>query len=310
MRADKRPWILNFGMGVDSTAVIVGMFQRGMVPDLILFADTGGEKPETYSFLPHIQAWLMSHGWPPITICKYTPTRAPYTTLEGNCVTNETLPSIAFRGGGPGSGGCSLKFKAEVMEAWVEGRSRGPWKGFGWKPYLEAKEAGIKTVKFIGYDNSPADLKRTAKALKRPPDEKYDYRYPLQEWGWDRARCIEEIDKAGLPVPLKSACFFCPASKKWEVRWLAAVHPELFLRSIKMEDLAANGRNGLKPKRGLGINFRWRAYAEKEGFLIGDKVNHYPGLLEEALADKPDHENRDFDCEDVGLSLVRIGGSK
>lgn len=55
--------IFNYGMGVDSTAMIVGMHARGERPDLILFADTGGEKPETYAYLPHINAWLEARGW-------------------------------------------------------------------------------------------------------------------------------------------------------------------------------------------------------------------------------------------------------
>lgn len=37
-----------FGGGVNSTAMLVEMHKRGIRPDLILFADTGGERPETY----------------------------------------------------------------------------------------------------------------------------------------------------------------------------------------------------------------------------------------------------------------------
>ena len=42
------PLVVSYGMGVDSTAMLIGMAQRSIRPDLILFADTGGEKPETY----------------------------------------------------------------------------------------------------------------------------------------------------------------------------------------------------------------------------------------------------------------------
>jgi hypothetical protein len=30
-------------------------------------------------------------------------------------------------------------------------------------------------------------------------DPKYEFWYPLIEWGWDRERCKEEIRAAGLP---------------------------------------------------------------------------------------------------------------
>jgi hypothetical protein len=47
--------------------------------------------------------------------------------------------------------------------------------------------------------------------------KKYDLWFPLQDWGWDRARCIQEILKEGLPEPSKSSCYFCTAMKPWEV---------------------------------------------------------------------------------------------
>jgi hypothetical protein len=348
----KRPVILNYGMGVDSTAMLVGLQQRGQKPDLIIFADTGGEKPETYAYLPIISAWLASHGWPEVTVVSYRPTRAPYDNLYDNCIINETLPSIAFRGGTSFDGGCSLKFKGEVMDAWIIGKSRGPWQFHGWSPFYAAHavegiqplkaqlkirrsliaelKADIKKksdssadlkdglaqveaealkvykelapqlpVKLIGFDDSEADRKRTVKAARRVNDN-YAFAYPLQDWGWTRERCIEEIAAAGLPIPLKSACFFCPASKKWEIRWLAAVHPELFLRAVAMEDRAAAGRHGLGEKRGLGINFRWRAFGETKGFLSGSEViGDRKVLLAQALSDKPAYEARDIRCEDI-----------
>lgn len=40
------PLTVAYGMGVDSTAVLVGMKKRGQRPDKILFADVGAEKQE------------------------------------------------------------------------------------------------------------------------------------------------------------------------------------------------------------------------------------------------------------------------
>lgn len=58
------PLVVAYGMGVDSTAMLIGMRARDMRPDLILFADTGDEKPETYAYEPIVQGWLASIGWP------------------------------------------------------------------------------------------------------------------------------------------------------------------------------------------------------------------------------------------------------
>jgi hypothetical protein len=70
--------------------------------------------------------------------------------------------------------------------------------------------------------------------------ERYDIRYPLREWGMDRAECIRTIEGAGLPVPPKSACFFCPAAKPSELPDLDA--DELAL-ALEMERLYQTGRH-------------------------------------------------------------------
>jgi hypothetical protein len=65
------PLVVAYGLGVDSTALLVEFAQRGIRPDLILFADTGGEKPETYAYLPVIQDYLAGVGSPPVVTVRY-----------------------------------------------------------------------------------------------------------------------------------------------------------------------------------------------------------------------------------------------
>ena len=50
------PIVVAHGAGVDSTAMLMGLRDRRVRLDLILFADTGSEKPETTAYLPVIQA--------------------------------------------------------------------------------------------------------------------------------------------------------------------------------------------------------------------------------------------------------------
>jgi hypothetical protein len=92
------PLVVAYGMGVDSTALLIEFALRSIWPDLILFADTGGEKPETYAYLPVIQKYLASVGFPPVTTVRYVPTRAAYQTLEEQCLHTGTLPSLAYGG--------------------------------------------------------------------------------------------------------------------------------------------------------------------------------------------------------------------
>lgn len=271
--AQGAPLIVNYGAGVDSTAMLLGFIKLGIVPDLVMFADTGIEKPETYAYLDTMDAHLVANGFPTITRVmrphsRPSKTGPGYATLEGNALQNDTLPSLAF-----GGKSCSLKWKAEPMDAWIRGKRLG--NGETWAPAAAAWSKGLRPVKCIGYDNGPADSRRAtnrteddAEKLKGSEKGKpFSYRYPLRDWGWAREQCVEAIIEAGLPLPLKSACFMCPASKPAEVLWLAAAHPEHFLRSIFVEDNAVTAGNLKSTTVGLGRKWSWRAKAESLGIL-------------------------------------------
>lgn len=108
-------------------------------------------------------------------------------------------------------------------------------------------------VKLIGYDCSPADNRRYAER-KGYVDPRYEFRCPLRDWGWDRDACIARIRAEGLPIPVKSSCFFCAAMKPHEVRTL----PAGYLRLIVLIEARAAPRlrtiDGLwrKPIKGRG----------------------------------------------------------
>ena len=126
------------------------------------------------------------------------------------------LPSLAY-----GFKSCSLKFKVQPQDKAMN----------RWAPAKAAWKRGERIVKYIGYE--AGEVRRV-----RPPeskDGKYFYQYPLIAWGWDRAACLAAIKKEGLPLPGKSACFFCPAMKKPEI---LALSPELKARALVMEDRA------------------------------------------------------------------------
>jgi hypothetical protein len=143
--------VVAYGMGVDSTAMLIGLAERGIRPAAILFADTGGEKPATYAFRPVFDAWLAAHNMPPITVVKNVVKDfkhyPPYHTLEENCLTNGTLPSVAF---GFQMHSCSLKWKAAPQHKWLK----------AFPPAVAAWGRGEKVVRAIGFDASPGDKRR------------------------------------------------------------------------------------------------------------------------------------------------------
>lgn len=49
-RQNKQLVTVAYGMGTNSTGLICGLKEKGITPDLITTADTGGERPDTYEY--------------------------------------------------------------------------------------------------------------------------------------------------------------------------------------------------------------------------------------------------------------------
>lgn len=231
--------VLCFGAGVDSTAMLVALRAAGVRPDAITFADTGGERPETLAHVVRINEVLRVWGWPEVVTVRKVPMASTgYEDLYGNCVANETLPSLAF-----GMKSCSIKWKQVPQDQYLQGVTRGPTTRPPHPLWMRAQAEGQRVVKLIGYDCGKADLRRS-RAIKTTGDA-FDYVYPLQLVGWRRTDCVGAIaaELGAELVPVKSACFFCPASKAWELWWLAAHHPELLERALHLERVALTGRH-------------------------------------------------------------------
>lgn len=244
--------VVSFGGGVNSTAMLIGMVLRGERPNAILFADTGGEKPATYEYVATFRDWLAKHDLKLTVIAYSSKMQSPlgvdfacgsaHASLEDECHNNGTLPSKAF-----GFGGCSQKWKRYPMDKFVQ----------QFKPAIHAWERGQKVQRCIGIH--AGETRRG----KIPDDAKFTYRFPLKEWGWGQQHCEDAIAKAGLPIPPKSACFFCPSMKKSEVLHLAKHHPDLFQRAVAMEQNARECE-GLEVVKGLGRNWSWETLVKAD----------------------------------------------
>lgn len=259
--------IISFGGGTNSTALLIGMYERNIPADLILFADTGGEKPHTYQHIEIMNKWLAEHNMPSITKVKNVDQKGERLTLEQECLKSKTLPSIAY-----GYKKCSLKHKIGPQDKFCN----------NYKPCIECWKRGEKVVKYIGYDAGEENRMYNAHAIDMQ-DKKYTKVYALIEWGWYRDDCIKKIQQYGIPLPGKSSCFFCPSMKKPEILELEAKYSELFLRAVTIEE---NAKDNLMTVKGLGRNYSWKVFIEK--YYAWRKVN-------------PDKDFNQYKGEQIGL---------
>jgi hypothetical protein len=288
------PVVVSYGGGKNSTAMLILLAKTGVKVDLILFADTGGESSETYNFIELFDQWLLSHGMPGITIIKRSPyppskTRKSYlsaisnfrfvmksaksidarvvpylifwvgvvgsesATLEEHCLVNQTMPSKAY-----GRSSCSMQWKIEPQDHYVL------------KWLIDKKLCGIRKKgksyivdypvrKMIGYHKGEISrlIDKSSGSMRDLDSGIYRYEYPLMTHGVDEFACVQIIASAGLPVPPKSSCFFCPNKKISEIM---ALDHELRERALLIESCESDGVHHIEGTsvKGLGRKFAWR----------------------------------------------------
>lgn len=257
------------GMGRDSLAVLILLKKLKIRPDLIIFADVGNEKPKTYGYLPVLRNWLQTAGFPDLTIVRAERTRDE--SLESMCLRLGVFPSLAYRT----SHRCSVQWKIEAINKYLK----------FCEPVINARRQGRLLVRAIGFEageiyrarrvdvNSVLTVedKKSGKfrttAFAPSLDEGYISFFPLIEKQIDFDGVLSLILEEGLSVPVKSACFFCPASKPDEIATLSKEEPHLFFRALVMERVVQ--RNRIKVHRTIqGLNFGkpWLEMKEAEPF--------------------------------------------
>ena len=85
-------------------------------------------------------------------------------------------------------------------------------------------------IVYLGFDWGEARRIRPAS-----DEDGIEHRYPLFDAGIDRNDCEVIIRDYGLPVPMKSGCFFCPFQRKYMWQLLREMHPDLWCRVVNLE---------------------------------------------------------------------------
>ncbi len=212
----------SYGGGWQSTAALV-LAARGDLPfRTFLFANVGddSEHPATLRYITeHAAPFAAAHG---IDLHQLARTRRDGTTetLYGRLTKegSRSLPiPVRMSNGAPGTRSCTADFKIRVIGKW-----------------LKAHGATKDTPATVGIGISVDEIER-ANNRRCEPHERIVY--PLLDLGIRRADCPRIIRSAGLPVPPKSSCWFCPFHRLTAWADMRRDEPGLFRRSCELETL-------------------------------------------------------------------------
>ena len=254
-RSDDKPYlIVSYGLGRDSTALLILLALDGIRPDLIVFADTGGEKDETYAYLPVMNAFLRSVGFPEVTVVSLF--RQRDRNFETHLFRLGIFASLTY-----GNHSCSATWKIEAQENFLR----------TFRPVVDAKRAGRRIVKAIGFEAGEeyraernekkkaekADKKgcKSGDAFAEKKNSQYEVWFPLIELGIDFDGVLDTIWRGGLPIPPKSSCYFCAGMREIEIYQLSQREPHKFFRALVLERLAQRNPVVLHIGRVQGISF-------------------------------------------------------
>lgn len=198
-RQKNSKYIISYGGGVNSTAMMTFLIENKYPIDAVVFSDTGGERPETYEYLKHAKKYLEKYNIPFVQVMNFRK-----QSLYDRSISRRVIPSTLWRW-------CTRDFKIAPIYR-----------------YYRNLNAHVYQYVGIAYDE-----------IHRIKDPKADYVtnvFPLVDFGIDREQCIQIIKKAKLPIPIKSGCYFCPFMGMEYWNDLYQKHPELYRKAVKMEE--------------------------------------------------------------------------
>ena len=212
---------VSYGGGVQSTALLVLAAQGRIDFGLFLMANVGddSEHPDTLRYVREVaMPYAEAHGIELVELHRTTKHGSVETLYERATRDGNSFPLPMFgEGGMPLGRACTGDFKIKVIAK--ELRRRG---------------ATAKAPAIVAMGISVDEIERARPGVdRRRPAEVVVY--PLLELGLRRNDCENVIREAGLPVPPKSACWFCPFHGREAWRHLKRETPDLFAKAGELE---------------------------------------------------------------------------
>lgn len=227
--------IISYGGGVQSTALVVLAATGRIEADRALFSNVGddSEHPASIAYVRDVATpWATERGFPIEELHRVRRDGTP-ETLWGRLMKEGSrslpIPVRMSDTGAPGTRSCTADFKIRVIAKRLK--------------ELGATEADPADV-LIGF--STDEFHRASNRRAYPHERPC---YPLLDLGLSRADCMKVIADAGLPVPRKSSCFFCPFHDRRAWSEMRRDEPGLFARSVELERVLNERRDMLGKDR-------------------------------------------------------------
>lgn len=211
---------VSYGGGQDSTALLVLAAQRRIDYSLFLFANTGddSEHPDTLRYLREVATpYAAKHGIELVELHRVRRDGTPETLRQRLDAGRMAIPVRREKDGPPMSRSCTADFKVRVV-----GKE------------LKRRGATAATPATVAIGITVDEIERAKPGID--PRAPYQNRtYPLLDLGLHRRDCVSIISGAGLPIPPKSSCWFCPHHSIEAWRRLKRQTPELFAGACELE---------------------------------------------------------------------------
>lgn len=217
--------VVSFGGGTQSMSLMVLAAEGRLEVDAFLFANVGAdsENPDTLRYVEeHARPYAAAHGLEFVELRRVMRDGSTRTLLDHLVTKSPRSVGIPVRmagGGAPGRRQCTSDFKIQLVARWLRDR--------GATPVRPAE---------VGLGISMDELERA----RTPEDPRFPWTrrsYPLLDLKLYRDQCAEVILHAGLPVPPKSSCWFCPLKSLGQWQEMARRQPAQFQASAELEAL-------------------------------------------------------------------------
>jgi hypothetical protein len=212
---------ISYGGGVQSTAMLVLAAQGrlGYDVDAALFANVGddSEHPATLQYVREVATpWAAERGITVYELRRVMRDGSGRTLMQDLTRDSKTINiPVRMTNGAPGNRNCTHTYKVQVVGKW-----------------LKANGASADDPATVCIGISTDEITRVSNKRSMPYERPV---YPLIDLGLDRSACQTLIAEAGLPVPPKSSCYFCPFHRPQMWAEMRRDEPELFWKSAELE---------------------------------------------------------------------------